>query len=89
MYKSTIDSIPIDHFRISHINPYLDNFIKNINISSEQINGLTVKKKRNLWLKDVIEAIKNINKEISFSKAPQKNTTVHKLFLRIFLIIHC
>lgn len=72
MYKSTIDSIPIDHFRISPTNPYLDNFIKNINISSEHINGLTIEKKRNLWLKDVIEAIKNVNKEISFSKAPQK-----------------
>lgn len=89
MYKSTIDSIPIDHFRISHTNPYLDNFIKNINISSEQINGLTVEEKRNLWLRDVIEAIKKVKKEISFSKAPQKNIIVHKLFLRIFLIIHC
>lgn len=72
MYKSTIDSIPIDHFRISHTNPYLDNFIKNINISSVQINGLTVEEKRELWLKEVVEAIKGINKENSFSKAPQK-----------------
>lgn len=64
MYKSTIDSIPIDHFRISHTNPYLDNFIKNINISSEQINGLTVEEKRNLWLRDVIEAIKKLKGNI-------------------------
>lgn len=72
MYKSTIDSIPIDHFRISHTNPYLDNFIKNINTTSVQINGLTVEEKRKLWLKEVVEAIKGVNKEISFSKAPQK-----------------
>lgn len=72
MYKSTIDSIPIDHFRISHTNPYLDNFIKNINTTSVQINGLTVEAKRKLWLKEVVEAIKGVNKEISFSKAPQK-----------------
>lgn len=72
MYKSTIDSIPIDHFRISHTNPYLDNFIKNINTTSVQINGLTVEEKRKLWLKKVVEAIKGVNKEISFSKAPQK-----------------
>lgn len=72
MYKSTIDSIPIDHFRISHTNPYLDNFIKNINTSSVQINGLTVEEKRKLWLKDVIEAIKSVNMEISFSKTSQK-----------------
>ena len=71
-YNSTIDSIPIDHFRISHTNPYLDNFIKNINTSSVQINGLTVEEKRELWLKEVVEAIKGVNKEISFSKAPQK-----------------
>ena len=72
MYKSTIDSIPIDHFRISNTNPYLDNFIKNINTSSVQINGLTVEEKRKLWLKDVIEAIKSVNKEILFSNVPQK-----------------
>lgn len=72
MYKSTIDSIPIDHFRISHTNPYLDNFIKNINTTSVQINGLTVEEKRKLWLKEVVEAIKGVNKEISISKAPQK-----------------
>ena len=72
MYNSTIDSIPIDHFRISHTNPYLDNFIKNINTSSVQINGLTVEEKRELWLKEVVEAIKGVNKKISFSKAPQK-----------------
>lgn len=72
MYKSTIDSIPIDHFRISHTNPYLDNFIKNINTTSVQINGLTVEEKRKLWLKEVVEAIKGVNKEISFRKAPQK-----------------
>lgn len=89
MYKSTIDSIPIDHFRISHTNPYLDNFIKKINTTSVQINGLTVEEKRKLWLKEVVEAIKDVNKEILFSKVPQKNTTVHKLFLRIFSIIHC
>lgn len=89
MYKSTVDSIPIDHFRISHTNPYLDNFIKNINTSSVQINGLTVEEKRKLLLNEVVEAIKGVDKEISFCKAPQKNTTVHKLFLRIFLIIHC
>lgn len=72
MYKSTIGSIPIDHFRISHTNPYLDNFIKNINTTSVQINGLTVEEKRKLWLKEVVEAIKGVNKEISISKAPQK-----------------
>lgn len=72
MYKSTIDSIPIDHFRISHTNPYLDNFIKKINTTSVQINGLTVEEKRKLWLKEVVEAIKGVNKEISFGKAPQK-----------------
>lgn len=72
MYKSTIDSIPIDHFRISHTNPYLDNFIKNINTSSVQINGLTVEKKRKLLLNEVVEAIKGVDKEISFYKAPQK-----------------
>ena len=72
MYNSTIDSIPIDHFRISHTNPYLDNFIKNINTTSVQINGLTVEEKRKLWLKEVVEAIKGVNKEISISKAPQK-----------------
>lgn len=72
MYKSTIDSIPIDHFRISHTNPYLDDFIKIINTSSVQINGLTVEEKRKLWLKEVIEAIKSVNKEILFSKALQK-----------------
>lgn len=72
MYKSTIDSIPIDHFRISHTNPYLDNFIKKINTTSVQINGLTVEEKRKLWLKEVVEAIKGVNKEISFSKTPQK-----------------
>ena len=72
MYKSTIDSIPIDHFRISHTNPYLDNFIKNINTSSVQINGLTVEEKRKTWLKDVVEAIRNVNMKISFSKASQE-----------------
>lgn len=72
MYKSTIDSIPIDHFRISHTNPYLDNFIKNINTSSVQINGLTVEEKRKLLLNEVVEAIKGVDKEISFCKAPQK-----------------
>lgn len=72
MYKSTIDSIPIDHFRISHTNPYLDNFIKKINTTSVQINGLTVEEKRKLWLKEVVEAIKDVNKEILFSKVPQK-----------------
>ena len=72
MYNSTIDSIPIDHFRISHTNPYLDNFIKNINTSSVQINGLTVEEKRELWLKEVVEARKGVNKKISFSKAPRK-----------------
>lgn len=72
MYKSTIDSIPIDHFRISHTNPYLDNFIKKINTTSVQINGLTVEEKRKLWLKEVVEAIKEVNKEILFSKVPQK-----------------
>ena len=72
MYKSTIDSIPIDHFRISHTNPYLDNFIKNINTSSVQINGLTVEEKRKIWLKDVVEAIRNVNMKISFSKASQE-----------------
>jgi len=72
MYKSTLDSIPIDHFRISNTNPYFDDFIKNINTSSVQINGLTVEEKRNLWLKEVVEAIKGVCKEISFSKAPQK-----------------
>ena len=72
MYMSTIDSIPIDHFRISNTNPYLNDFIKNINTSSVQINGLTVEEKRKLWLKDIIEAIKNINKKISFSKTLQK-----------------
>ena len=72
MYNSTIDSIPIDHFRISHTNPYLDNFIKNINTTSVQINGLTVEEKRKLWLKDIVEAIKSVNMEISFSKASQK-----------------
>ena len=72
MYKSTIDSIPIDHFRISHTNPYLDNFIKNINTTSVQINGLTVEEKRKLWLKEVVEATKEVNKEILFSKVPQK-----------------
>lgn len=72
MYKSTIDSIPIDHFRISHTNPYLFNFIKNINTSSVQINGLTVEEKRKLLLNEVVEAIKGVDKEISFCKAPQK-----------------
>ena len=72
MYKSTIDSIPIDHFRISHTNPFLDNFIKNINTSSVQINGLTVEEKRKLLLNEVVEAIKGVDKEISFCKAPQK-----------------
>lgn len=72
MYKSTIDSIPIDHFRISHTNPYLDNFIKNINTSSVQINGLTVEEKRKLLFKEVVDAIKAVNKEITFSKATQK-----------------
>jgi len=72
MYKSTVDSIPIDHFRISHTNPYLDNFIKNINTSSVQINGLTVEEKRKLLLNEVVEAIKGVDKEISFCKAPQK-----------------
>lgn len=72
MYKSTIDSIPIDHFRISLTNPYLDNFIKNINTSSVQINGLTVEEKRKLLLNEVVEAIKGVDKEISFCKAPQK-----------------
>lgn len=72
MYKSTIDSIPIDHFRISHTNPYLDNFIKNINSSSVQINGLTVEEKRKLLLNEVVEAIKGVDKEISFCKAPHK-----------------
>lgn len=72
MYKSTIDSIPIDHFRISHTNPYLDNFIKNINTSSVQINGLTVEEKRKLLLNEVVEAIKGVDKEISFCKAPHK-----------------
>lgn len=72
MYKSTIDSIPIDHFRISHTNLYLDNFIKNINTSSVQINGLTVEEKRKLLLNEVVEAIKGVDKEISFCKAPQK-----------------
>lgn len=72
MYKSTIDSIPIDHFRISHTNPYLDNFIKNINTSSVQINGLTVEEKRKLLLNEVVEAIKGVDKEISFCKALQK-----------------
>lgn len=89
MYKSTIGSIPIDHFRISHTNPYLDDFIKIINTLSAQINGLTVEEKRKLWLKEVIEAIKSVNKEILFSKAIQKNTTVHERFLRIFLITQC
>lgn len=72
MYKSTVDSIPIDHFRISHTNPYLDNFIKNINTSSVHINGLTVEEKRKLLLNEVVEAIKGVDKEISFCKAPQK-----------------
>ena len=72
MYKSTIDSIPIDHFRISHTNPYLDNFIKNINTSSVQINGLKVEEKRKIWLKDIVEAIRNVNMKISFSKASQE-----------------
>lgn len=72
MYKSTIDSIPIDHFRISNTNPYLNDFIKKINTTSVQINGLTVEEKRKLWLKDIIEAIKSVNKEISFSKSSQK-----------------
>ena len=72
MYKSTVDSIPIDHFRISNTNSYLDDFIKNINTSSIQINGLTVEEKRKLWLKDIVEAIKSVNMEISFSKASQK-----------------
>lgn len=72
MYKSTIDSIPIDHFRISLTNAYLDNFIKNINTSSVQINGLTVEEKRKLLLNEVVEAIKGVDKEISFCKAPQK-----------------
>lgn len=72
MYKSTIDSIPIDHFRISHTNPYLFNFIKNINTSSVQINGLTFEEKRKLLLNEVVEAIKGVDKEISFCKAPQK-----------------
>lgn len=72
MYKSTIDSIPIDHFRISHTNLYLFNFIKNINTSSVQINGLTVEEKRKLLLNEVVEAIKGVDKEISFCKAPQK-----------------
>lgn len=72
MYKSTIDSIPIDHFRISHTNPYLDNFIKNINTSSVQINGLTVEEKRKLLLNEVVEAIKGVDKENSFCKALQK-----------------
>lgn len=72
MNKSTIDSIPIDHFRISLTNPYLDNFIKNINTSSVQINGLTVEEKRKLLLNEVVEAIKGVDKEISFCKAPQK-----------------
>ena len=84
MYKSTVDSIPIDHFRISHTNPYLDNFIKNINTSSVQINGLTVEEKRKLLLNEVVEAIKGVDKEISFCKAPQKYNRSQTISPHIF-----